>query len=136
MSKKKYWNRCYIPAYLCAYSFVSYVIICNWNLRHNMRQTGDMHRCMDGRLAKGQLLPKMGPMCWLGYYLTLLQRNIISKDLDSSHEPNQWSPRRSIDEARIRIILRLQHQPCGEMDMILRPCRLRAFKSIVNYQTN
>ena len=36
-------------------------------------------------------------------------------------EPTHWSLRRSIGEAGIGIILWLQHQPCGEVDIILHP---------------
>ena len=59
----------------------------------------------------------------LKYYLTLLQRKIISKDLDSPREPTQWSliSKVSIGEAGIGILLWLQHQPSGEVDMKLHP---------------
>ena len=76
----------------------------------------------------------MEPTCWLQYYLILLQRKIISRNFDSLRKPIQWSLRRSIVEAEIGIILWLQHQPCGELDIILHPCRLRAFKCNVNHQ--
>ena len=59
---------------------------------------------------------------------------IISKDLYSSREPTQWSLRRSIGEARIGIILCLQHQPCGEVDIILPPCGLWSFKCNMDFQ--
>ena len=53
---------------------------------------------------------------------------MISKELDSSRELTQWSLRCSFGETGIGIILWLQHQPCGEVDIILHPCGLRAFK--------
>ena len=59
---------------------------------------------------------------------------ILPKDLDSSPEPTQWSLRRSIGEAGIGIILWLQHQPCGEVDVILHLCGLWAFKCSMDYQ--
>ena len=39
-----------------------------------------------------------------------------------------------LGEARIGIILWFQHQPCGEVDIILHPYRVQAFKCDVNYQ--
>ena len=73
-------------------------------------------------------------MCRLKYYLTLLQRKMISKKLDSSREPTQWVVKWSIDEAGIGIILWLQDQPFGEVDITLNYCKLRTFKCNMGYQ--
>ena len=99
--------------------YISYVIICNWKLMHSET---NWHALVYGwQIRQRVIIRQVGPMCWLNYYLTLLQRKIISKDLDSSQEPTQWSLRHSIVEAEIGILLWLQHQPCGEVDMILHP---------------
>ena len=44
----KYRNIWHIPTYLCICSLVSHVLIFR-KLMYNVRQTGDMHRCVDGR---------------------------------------------------------------------------------------
>ena len=80
--------------------------------------------CQRVIITQGQLLP------------TLLQGKIIPKDLDSSHELTPWSLKRSIGESGTATVLIpwLQHQPCGEVDIMLHPCRLRALKCNLNYQ--
>ena len=108
----------------------SSVRACNWNLMHNVRQTGAMHWCMDEKFAKGQSLPKKGPMCKSKYDHTLLQRKIISKDLDSSREPTQWS-RRGRDRNHTLVSTSALWRSGYN---IAHPCRLQAFKCNVNYQ--